>query len=323
MAEVRPARPGRIYLSYRRQDTAFPAAWLHERLVDRFGRDAVFKDIDSIDLGDDFAEAIRTLVGSCDVLLAMIGPEWATITDAAGRRRLDDPNDFVRLEIETALQWGVRIIPILVQGATLPRVEQLPISLAKLVRQQALELSPNRFDGDSSRLLLVLERAIASQQARRGPEERLREAERNKSQQSLPGLKVFLCHSSSDKPQTRTLYSKLQSDGMQPWLDEEDLLPGQDWDYEIRRAISASDVVLVCLSTGSVNKAGYLQKEIQSVLDKAGEQPPGTIFLIPVRLEPLDMPDPLRRWQWVDLFEGPGYERLIRALRHLQATRSV
>jgi hypothetical protein len=165
MAEDRPVQPGRVFLSYRREDTAFPAAWLYERLVGRFGPKEVFKDVDSIDLGDDFAEAISTAVGSCDVLLAMIGREWATITDAGGHRRLDDPNDFVRLEVETALQRDVRVIPILVQGATLPRAEQLPVSLRKLVRRQALELSPNQFEYDTTRLLRVVEETIAQQQA--------------------------------------------------------------------------------------------------------------------------------------------------------------
>jgi hypothetical protein len=140
-----------------------------------------------------------------------------------------------------------------------------------------------------------------------------------KSAQPIRQLRVFLCHSSSDKPIVRGLYEKLRSDSMQPWLDEEDLLPGQDWETEIRKAIRASDVVLVCLSKGSITKVGYVQKEIRDVLDVADEQPEGTIFLIPVRLEPIDMPDRFRRWQWVDLFQEPGYERLIRAL-HTRAT---
>jgi TIR domain len=98
-------------------------------------------------------------------------------------------------------------------------------------------------------------------------------------------------------------------------LDEEDILPGQDWDFEIRKAIRASDIVLVCLSETSANKVGYLQREIRSVLDIADEQPEGSIFLIPVRLEPVKVPERLRRWQWVDLFEESGYPRLMRALQ--------
>jgi WD40 repeat protein len=152
--------PGRIFMSYRREETAYSAGWLFDRLVGHFGRDQVFKDVDSIDLGDDFAEVITTAVGACEVLLALIGDRWLTMTDQDGQRRLDDPHDFVRLEIEAALTRDVRVIPILVAGAQMPRAEELPASLAKLVRRQALELSPSRFDSDTQRLLHVLDRTI-------------------------------------------------------------------------------------------------------------------------------------------------------------------
>src|SRR6266508_306274 len=112
-----PAAAGRIFISYRREETAYPAGWLYDRLADRFGGGQAFKDVDSIQLGDDFVEVITSAVGSCDVLLALIGDEWLTITDEDGQRRLDDPNDFVRLEIEAALTRNVRVIPILVDGA--------------------------------------------------------------------------------------------------------------------------------------------------------------------------------------------------------------
>jgi TIR domain len=151
-----PTAPGRIFISYRREETAYPAGWLYDRLADRFGAGQVFKDVDSIQLGDDFVEVITEAVGSCDVLLALIGDEWLRITDEHGRRRLDDPDDFVRLEIEAALTRKVRVIPILVDGARMPRAEELPDSLARLVRRQSLELSPSRFEFDTSRLLKVL-----------------------------------------------------------------------------------------------------------------------------------------------------------------------
>jgi hypothetical protein len=100
-------------------------------------------------------------VGTCDALLALIGPRWLTVTDEAGKRRLDKPDDFVRLEVEAALARKVRVIPILVGNATMPRAEQVPASLAKLVRHQALHLSPNRFESDLDRLLPVLDRTLA------------------------------------------------------------------------------------------------------------------------------------------------------------------
>jgi ABC-type amino acid transport substrate-binding protein len=165
MAPSPPTTPGRIFISYRRGETAYSAGWLYDRLANRFGDSQVFKDVDSIQLGDDFVEVITSAVGSCDVLLALIGEEWLTITDEHGRRRLDDPEDFVRLEIEAALTRKVRVIPILVDGARMPRTDELPDSLARLVRRQALELSPARFDFDLGRLLKVLDRTLAEVQA--------------------------------------------------------------------------------------------------------------------------------------------------------------
>jgi hypothetical protein len=152
-------------MSYRREETAYPAGWLFDRLTGRYGADQVFRDVDSIQLGDDFVEVITRAVGSCDVLLALIGQEWLTMTDAHGRRRLDDPDDFVRLEIEAALSRGVRVIPILVDGASMPRPDELPDSLVPLVRRQALELSPARFDFDTGRLLKALDHTLAEVRA--------------------------------------------------------------------------------------------------------------------------------------------------------------
>jgi hypothetical protein len=169
MAEPTTAAPGRIFISYRREDTDFPAGWLYERLADHFDGGQIFKDVDSIQLGDDFVEVITTAVGSCDVLLAVIGDRWLTITDEDGQRRLDNSDDFVRLEIEAALARNVRVIPILVDGARIPRAEELPDSLTSLVRRQALELSPTRFDADTSRLLTVLDRTLSRCTPRRWP----------------------------------------------------------------------------------------------------------------------------------------------------------
>lgn len=128
-------------------------------------------------------------------------------------------------------------------------------------------------------------------------------------------LKVFLCHASGDKPQVRTLYKRLVEEGVDAWLDQEKLLPGQDWRVEIPRAVQDADVVVVCLSNKSITKEGYIQKEIKFALDNAEEKPDGTIFLIPARLEDCTVPETLSRWQWVDLFEGNGYLKLLLSLK--------
>jgi len=160
MAKSSRAVPGRIFISYRRHETAFAAGWLHDRLSHRFGSGQVFKDVNSIEPGDDFADVITTAVSSCEVLLAVIGDRWLTITDTAGKRRIDGMNDFVRLEIETALELGARVIPILIDGAKMPRADDLPASIAGLARRQALELSPNRLDFDLRRLLEALNNTL-------------------------------------------------------------------------------------------------------------------------------------------------------------------
>jgi len=127
-------------------------------------------------------------------------------------------------------------------------------------------------------------------------------------------LKVFLCHAHSDKQVVRDLYIRLTQDGVDAWLDKEKLLPGQEWDREIRKAVREADVVVVCLSK-QFNQAGYRQKEVRLALDTAMEKPEGDIFIIPARLEDCEPLDSLAKWQWVDLFENNGYEMLMRALR--------
>jgi tetratricopeptide (TPR) repeat protein len=126
-------------------------------------------------------------------------------------------------------------------------------------------------------------------------------------------LKVFLCHASTDKAAVRELYQRLTQDGADAWLDKEKLLPGQDWEYEIRKAVRESDVVVVCLSK-QFNQAGFRQKEVKWALDTAMEKPEGEIFIIPARLEECDTLESLKKWHWVDLFEEDGYRKLTQAL---------
>jgi hypothetical protein len=109
-----------IFISYRREETAPYARRLRDRLVQEFGQDQVFMGIDAIALGVDFVKAIEEAVAAVDVLICVMGPEWSTITDESGKRRLDDPNDFIRLEVATALKRDIQVIPVLVKRATLP-----------------------------------------------------------------------------------------------------------------------------------------------------------------------------------------------------------
>ena len=130
-------------------------------------------------------------------------------------------------------------------------------------------------------------------------------------------LKVFLCHAKEDKPQVRELYRRLHADGIEVWLDERSLLPGQDWKVEIPKAVRESDVVIVCMSPVSARKEGFVQAEINFALDMALQKPEGTIYIVPAKLEECEVPDKLSRWQWVNLFEdaNDGYEMLMLSLK--------
>ena len=109
--------PTTIFISYRRQDSGDVTGRIYDRLVQQFGREAIFKDVDSIPLGVDFRISLGDAVGQCNLLLAVIGRRWLSIQNESGARRLDDPRDFVRIEIEAALQRDIPVIPLLVQGS--------------------------------------------------------------------------------------------------------------------------------------------------------------------------------------------------------------
>jgi len=151
-----------IFLSYRRADAAPYARLLQVQLSERFPDVPVFLDMDSIEAGTDFAEVIREAIDTCAVLVALIGGQWVTLLDEEGRRRVDHPDDYVRFEIQTALERRVRVIPVLVDGAVPLREEQLPAELHRLARLQALELSLKRYQYDAGRLLDLIQQVLAA-----------------------------------------------------------------------------------------------------------------------------------------------------------------
>ena len=152
----------KLFINYRRDDTAPYAGRLYDRLTAHFGADQVFIDIDQIEPGEDFVEVINRKVGACEIAVVSIGPNWLSATDASGKRRLDDEEDFVRMEIIAALERKIRVIPVLVGGARMPRREDLPEALAPLSRRNAIELSETRFHADVNRLIEAIEKARAS-----------------------------------------------------------------------------------------------------------------------------------------------------------------
>ena len=148
--------PG-IFISCRRDDSAASAARLYDRLIAEFGADGVFMDVDAIEPGEDFIEILNEKVGGCHVFVAVIGKQWLNCMDETGRRRLDNPDDFVRLEITAAIDRNILIIPALVAGATMPRERDLPPEVKTLARRQAVEISDTRFHRDASLLIKALE----------------------------------------------------------------------------------------------------------------------------------------------------------------------
>lgn len=148
----------RIFVSYRRADTQQAAGRLADDLGHHFGGDKVFRDVENIGLGLDFSEALNRELESCGVMLTLIGAKWLSVTDEAGARRLDNPDDWIRQEIATALRRNIRVVPVLIDGATLPAADALPDELRALVRRQGLELADARWRGDVARLIETLER---------------------------------------------------------------------------------------------------------------------------------------------------------------------
>ncbi|MBN1451681.1 MAG: SUMF1/EgtB/PvdO family nonheme iron enzyme [Anaerolineales bacterium] len=151
---------GRIFISYRRADSAGYAGRIYDRLTAHFGEDTVFMDVDTIEAGLDFVEVLQNAVQCCDVLVALIGRSWLNIKDETGKRRLDNPEDFVRIEIAAALSRNIRVIPVLVDGATMPRSTELPDNLKPLVRRNALQVNHQSFNADAHRLIAQLELAL-------------------------------------------------------------------------------------------------------------------------------------------------------------------
>ena len=149
-----------IFISYRREETAGHAGRVYDRLREHFGRDRVFMDVSAIEPGVDFVEAIDHAVSSCSVLLVIIGRKWLDCRDAAGLSRLDDPADFVRLEVGTALRRNIRVIPVLVQDAGMPGEADLPDDLKLLARRNAIEINDTHWDTDLAQLVETLGRVL-------------------------------------------------------------------------------------------------------------------------------------------------------------------
>ena len=143
----------KVFISYRRADSAGYSGRVMDRLDRELGRDLVFMDVDAIPLGTNFSKVLHEEVAKCGVLLAMIGPNWVDARDEHGNRRLDNPNDFVRIEIAAALQRSIPVIPLLLDGARIPKADELPEDLKELSLRNGMEIRHASFQDDLNRLL--------------------------------------------------------------------------------------------------------------------------------------------------------------------------
>ncbi len=156
---------GKIFLCYRREDSGAHAGRVKDWLEGEFGTDMLFMDVDNIPMGRNFVKALNEEVAQCEVLLAFIGKNWLDARDEDGRRRLDDPKDFVRIEIEAALQRDIAVVPILLDGARIPKPKQLPTELEELSYRNGIDLRQSSFRDDVARLIQGLKKELGAIEA--------------------------------------------------------------------------------------------------------------------------------------------------------------
>ncbi len=145
-----------VFISYRRDDSAGYAGRLADALEKRLGKDTVFRDVEDIKPGEDFVKALERNLHNAKVFLVIIGKDWLTVKDSQGRRRLESPKDYVRIEIESALRLNGLTVPVLVEGAVMPKPEELPRTIAALANRQAIEMTDSRWDEDIERLIEII-----------------------------------------------------------------------------------------------------------------------------------------------------------------------
>jgi hypothetical protein len=144
---------GKVFISYRREETSGEARALYNDLVANLGKSLVFMDVDNIALGRDFRQVLQESLASCELMLVLIGREWVSVKNKSGRRRLEDPGDFIRMEIGAALKRNIPVTPVLLQGAKMPMSEELPEDLRDLSYRNGFELSHNRWESDVQEMI--------------------------------------------------------------------------------------------------------------------------------------------------------------------------
>ena len=301
-----------VFISYRRKNSGWALA-IYQHLTSQ-GYD-VFFDYTGI-ASEDFEQIILENIKARAHFLILLTPDTLD--------RCNEPGDWLRREFETALDTKRNIVPLLLEGFDYksPKVNnKLSGKLALLKNYNSLSVPTPYFAEAMVRLVqkyLRVDLDIVMHPISKPPDQS-RDFEIEMLKTVSRPLRVFLCHASQDKPTVRELYKLLINWGVDVWLDEEKILPGQQWDLEIQKAIRMADSIIVCLSQNSVLKEGYIQKELRSVIEISQEKPQGTIFIIPTRLDSCEVPEHLRIWQYVDFFPNDqkewAFQRLQSSLR--------
>jgi hypothetical protein len=159
-----PKYSGTIFINYRKDDSNWNALALYNELQKYFEEERLFKDFNAIQPGDDFVLSIQRALSKCDVLLVVMGRHWLDVKNSNNVRRLDDPDDYVRIEIATALERGIQVIPVLFDNTPIPTPQQLPDNLKPLSRRQAIEINPNGFEDDVRRLAVAIKKVLCEEE---------------------------------------------------------------------------------------------------------------------------------------------------------------
>ena len=255
---------GQVFISYRRTDAAPYAGRLYDYLAQYIGEQRVLMDVDSIEPGADWVEAIEQAVTSCEVLLALIGPQWLNATDPEGRRRIDDPHDYIRLQIETALRNNLFVVPILIEGSRFPRAQDLPADIGDLVRRQALTLSSDTFRQDADRLVSVLSNVLQTRTKHlQGPQTF-----------TVPRNRIFISYNHKDQYWLDRLLVHLRplerQGRLELWSDRQ-IRAGDEWREEIKKAIESCQAAVLLVSADFMASDFIYNDELTPLLE-AGEK---------------------------------------------------
>lgn len=280
-----------VFINYRRADTQGWAMGLYRDLAGKFGEERVGMDVETVGLGESFVARIEETLSRCDAMIVLIGPQWLTAS-GENRPRLQDPEDWVRLEIEAAFKSKMRVVPVLVDGGEMPRSAELPETLRDLARMQAVAISPGRYDDDVDRLIHHIEKLTGDKRLSKPVD--AAPARNHPAEELAPGAsKAFFSYSRADSEFALKLAGDLRSAGADIWVDQFDIPLGVRWDDAIAEALDNCSRHLVVLSPAAVASQN-VKDEIAYALDEGKE-------IVPVIHQECKVPYRLRRWQRIDL----------------------